>query len=480
MSSPAAGYRPGNASNNPLAPTFNDTNSRSNFNDNTHDNHSNTSYIMQQRQHHQAVDSLRQHLQPDGLRPTSPPAGPDSLNTTESAPKPPGYCYPPPQQPSHSRNASSDKVEQGFKSRVMALFNFPSSMYGKGMILVIAVEALLVIIMQAVIVGLYLKSLVTTPLEPMIIDDQKNVAMSFAPYQDPRNPSRSIPAYMIVFVFAQLFQLVFAWDAVRAQNTIELISIVFFNLCCFAYSVFEISQSQRSLDQAAAKLFFDKDLQVSQDKAVKLQGDIVPFLRVVVAVIGVTQCIVIWLAYQLFQEFGWKIYKKIGADPKIKRMFRFYQVYLVLIKVDFFFFVGFSIQFIYLTLTKGSEDPEYWLTIIVLPLTIVILYIAVYAVRHESRKWMATFFLAMFCGIVYFIFKVIRMYRGPKVRNYEGVNKFLTLFASLCMLTILLTFANATICYRNFGKGLKPHLNREAQGFQNTTTAANERVIEID
>jgi len=96
----------------------------------------------------------------------------------------------------------------------MALFNFPSSMYGKGMILVIAVEALLVIIMQAVIVGLYLKSLVTTPLEPMIIDDQKNVAMSFAPYQDPRNPSRSIPAYMIVFVFAQLFQLVFAWDAV--------------------------------------------------------------------------------------------------------------------------------------------------------------------------------------------------------------------------------------------------------------------------
>jgi len=109
-------------------------------------------------------------------------------------------------------------------------------------------------------------------------------------------------------------------------------------------------------------------------------------------------------------------------------MFRFYQVYLVLIKVDFFFFVGFSIQFIYLTLTKGSEDPEYWLTIIVLPLTIVILYIAVYAVRHESRKWMATFFLAMFCGIVYFIFKVIRMYIGPKVRNYEGVNKFLTLF----------------------------------------------------
>jgi 4-hydroxybenzoate polyprenyltransferase len=108
-------------------------------------------------------------------------------------------------------------------------------------------------------------------------------------------------------------------------------------------------------------------------------------------------------------------------------MFRAYQIYLVLIKVDFFFFVGFSIQFIYLTLTKRAEDPEYWLTIIVLPLTIVILYIAVYAVRHESRKWMSVFLVAMLCGVVYFIFKVIRMFVNRKV-SYEGVYKFLTLF----------------------------------------------------
>jgi hypothetical protein len=48
------------------------------------------------------------------------------------------------------------------------------------------------------------------------------------------------------------------------------------------------------------------------------------------------------------------------------------------------------------------------------------------------------------------------------------------------LVTILLTIANAIVCYRNFGKGLKPHLNREAQGFQITTAVANERVIEID
>jgi len=108
-------------------------------------------------------------------------------------------------------------------------------------------------------------------------------------------------------------------------------------------------------------------------------------------------------------------------------MYRAYQIYLVLIKVDLFFFVGFSIQFIYLTLTNSS-DPEYWLTIIVTPLTPLMLYIAFYAVRHESRNWMTTFIVAMLCGVVYFVFKVVRMYYGNNTDKYKDVKKFLTLF----------------------------------------------------
>lgn len=49
-----------------------------------------------------------------------------------------------------------------------------------------------------------------------------------------------------------------------------------------------------------------------------LNTSLQPFLIVMVCVFGITQCLVTWLAYRLFQEFGWKIYKKIGADPNIK------------------------------------------------------------------------------------------------------------------------------------------------------------------
>ncbi|KAG0249728.1 hypothetical protein BG011_008995 [Mortierella polycephala] len=397
-------------------------------------------------------------------------------NSAESKPPPSYYSYPPqPTSPSSSSlySPSPKRNEAPFKARIRGLVQFPCSNYGKAMMLVIALEALLVIIMQVVIVLLYFQALIDAPLPAPTSGPYAGVVVPS--YLDTRNQSRSIPAYLIVFVFAQLFQLVIAWDAVRAQNTIELIAVVVFNICCFAYSIFEISQIRAALESGASNGFF-----VPEGLAMELQGSLKPFLIVVIVVIGITQCAVIWLAYQLFQEFGWKIYKKIGADPNMKKMYRAYQIYLVLIKVDLFFFVGFSIQFIYLTLTRRSEDPEYWLTIFVLPLTVVILYIAVYAVRHESRKWMAAFLVAMLCGVVYFIFKVFRMYDIERAEYYVGVNQFLTLFATLCLITILATIANATLCYRNFGKGLKLHLLREDREARNTTSALGERVLEID
>ena len=35
-------------------------------------------------------------------------------------------------------------------------------------------------------------------------------------------------------------------------------------------------------------------------------------------VIGVFQFVFMFLAYKLYIEFGWKIYKKIGADPHMR------------------------------------------------------------------------------------------------------------------------------------------------------------------
>lgn len=60
--------------------------------------------------------------------------------------------------------------------------------------------------------------------------------------------------------------------------------------------------------------------------------------------------------------------------------------------------------------------------------------------------------------MAYFIFKLVRMYHGPKVPTYIPVRTPLTTFAVITVILIILTIANAIACTMNFNKGLKPHI----------------------
>ncbi|KAI8989250.1 hypothetical protein BDB01DRAFT_718739, partial [Pilobolus umbonatus] len=240
-------------------------------------------------------------------------------------------------------------------------------------------------------------------------------AVVFAKFKMTDGLSKGIPVYLIIFILSLLFQVGLVWDAVRQKNTIQIIAFLLFNLCCFSYGIFQFKQIANALEAA-----------LGRDNS--LMDGLQNIMVATPVIIGVCQLIYVYLGTRLYLEFGWRIYKKIGADPDIRNMYRWYQIFLTILKLDLFFFLGFSIQFLALVLKRG--DAEFALTIVALPFTVVILVLAVYAVHHESKYLFLSFFIGLGAGVSYFIFKICRMYDANEAYKYEYVRYVLTFFGN--------------------------------------------------
>ncbi|KAJ3105257.1 hypothetical protein HDU97_008280 [Phlyctochytrium planicorne] len=220
-------------------------------------------------------------------------------------------------------------------------------------------------------------------------------------------------------------------------------------MCATGYSIFQVATIPNTINHDSGDVSGNYPV-ISEDRRRLLVG----LLATVPVVMAAFQIAFIFLAYKLYIEFGWKIYKKIGADPEMRTMFRVYQIFLMLLKLDVFFIFGFGIQFLVLVIIP--TDPEFALTIAAIPVLMTFLALAVYAVRREDKWIMALFMFGLLLGLAYFVFKLVRIY--TQMEKYQFTKKYLTFFACICILMVSLTFGTALYCYRSFGKGLKQHL----------------------
>ncbi|KAJ3078678.1 hypothetical protein HK102_004318 [Quaeritorhiza haematococci] len=270
----------------------------------------------------------------------------------------------------------------------------PATKFGRLTLAAVLVEAVVVIILESVIAAIFLKY--------------------FDLLGGPNGAQRGVPVYLIIFILAQLFQIVLCWDAVWHKNTIQIIGFVLFNLCVCVYSIFQYFQMIGITGDAA--------ILTPEDKS---------SLRVVLAaipiIVAVCQILFCFFAFKLYLEFGWKIYKKIGADPKMRNMYRTYQIFLMLLKLDVFFVFGFGIQF--LVLVIRTYDPEFALTIAALPIMMTILALAVYGVRREDRWIMGLFMFGLVLALAYFVFKLARIWTQQERAEYRDTKNYLTLFS---------------------------------------------------
>ncbi|RMD41049.1 hypothetical protein DV735_g4085, partial [Chaetothyriales sp. CBS 134920] len=274
----------------------------------------------------------------------------------------------------------------------------------------------------------------------------------FARFQSQLSPgkagttqARTITTFLTLYIFGFVYQLVLVWDALRLKNTLQIVGLVLYNIGLLIYGAVQLGQINDAV----------KFLSSTGEIDMHVWGEVRPYLIAIPCILGLGSALMAFGAWKLYDEFAWTIYKHISADLRMKRRYLAFQVYIALLKFDFFFFLGFTVQFLVIVTHRGVE---FGLTIAAIPVTILILLSAGYFCRHEVMWGTIGVIILYLGGLTYFVFKLVRMYEPSHEAPYIPARKELTTFAILTILLIIATIINAIFCAVNYHKGLRPYV----------------------
>ncbi|KAF8710734.1 Golgi apparatus membrane protein [Rhizoctonia solani] len=305
----------------------------------------------------------------------------------------------------------------------------PNSFYCRLYLLVVLVESTIDVVIEGII---YLKMKdALDGLEAASSTDKQANDLTI----------KRLPVYLGIFAFAHVYQFILAMFAVHQRNIMQFVFLGLFNMALLTYSVIQISEIRVKSDVV---------IKEASQQIVKILTSTIP------CVISLAQIVYVGLAWKIYQEFGWKVYKLLGADRLVKKMYAHYLFYECLIKFDGFFWVGFS----YLALVLSPGDVEYYLTMAMTPGCFLILLVGHLAARHENKWMMISFFLGCLCALIYFTYKLYRIFSLRELPDYIGVWKSHSIFAAISILFLLITFGSGLLVWNNFGKGLKKQMDK--------------------
>jgi hypothetical protein len=206
---------------------------------------------------------------------------------------------------------------------------------------------------------------------------------------------KTIPTYLALLIFGFVYELLLVYDALRAKNTIQVIGIVAMNLAIMVYTAIQGDQIDEAFEALMGKRLIDTDF----------WNEVRAYLIALPCITALGTLLLEICAWKLYEEFAWTIYKQISADVRLKNRYLIYQVsfvvlpadggqaltgeqiYIALLKFDFFLFLGFVIQF--LVIVHNTSDAEFYLTVAALPIILILLLLAAWSTKRENLIGMA-------------------------------------------------------------------------------------------
>ncbi|KAI8833579.1 hypothetical protein BJ741DRAFT_611470 [Chytriomyces cf. hyalinus JEL632] len=352
-----------------------------------------------------------------------------------------------------------------------------------------------------------------------------------------------ILAYFGLFILAEIFMTLGLIDAAWNKNTMQVVACMLFNLGILSYSFIQMNHindriklcsttfldvysdggypyiaSNSTLIQQSGNAKFNLlgvcpwqlDVGITERLAqnIHLLDNSYVIEILIVGVSGLGNLFGLFLGLKTYQEYGWSLYQIQGASIKRKWIITRYHLFILLLKANIFFTLGFATQMIaaFYYSDKGVSDRKRMLstpwtlgatnqTIVIadysgqisgpknflLPSAIAGAIVATCsyilgwsAIRRCSKNLMYAFLAIMFLDFIAAFYGLVAVYSDQK---YEITRTPLALFCMVQMLINLVTWVVGFMNMRDFGRGLRELLQASAK---KETGIKKERELQLD
>jgi hypothetical protein len=119
-----------------------------------------------------------------------------------------------------------------------------------------------------------------------------------------------------------LYQLILVYDSLRLKNTIQVIGLCAYNIGMLIYAAIQYDQVKNAINTLIGLNYINR----AGDGGSGVWTLVRPYLTAVPCVISLFTVVLSVIAWKLYDEFAWTIYKHISADLRMRRRFLTFQV----------------------------------------------------------------------------------------------------------------------------------------------------------